>query len=71
MDFNAMLAKFLPGQGAEEPNNGILDYGNRAPAQQPAQAAQVDEMILDRGADLFQRVSATYRDKLEKKEVGI
>ncbi len=73
LDINSMLAKFLPGAGGneEEANNGILDYAKREPNRAPANEAPVEDMILDRGADLFQRVSATYRDKLEKKEVGI
>lgn len=73
LDLNSMLAKFLPGAGGgeEEANNGILDYAKREPSRAPANEAPAEDMILDRGADLFQRVSATYRDKLEKKEVGI
>jgi len=68
MDFNSLLAQFLPKSGAEEPaGQGILEYaGGRSPA-----SAQPEDSYLDRNADIFQRIHQTYQEKQARRQLGI
>jgi hypothetical protein len=57
-DLSGLLAQFLPQKKDEEARgNGILDYGGR----QPASEAPIS--LLDRSANIFERIHETYQDK--------
>ncbi len=69
VDLNGLLAQFMPKTEEDLPNkNGILDFkgGGRAPA-----AAEEPVSLLDKGADLFQRIHETMSEKNRKGHVGI
>jgi len=65
-DLSSLLAQFLPKKDEEpEYKNGILDFGSRGPAgEQPVS-------LLDRGANIFERIHKTYQEKAEKGVVGV
>lgn len=64
-DLSGLLAKFLPKEEEDAAKNGILDFGGREPAsEQP-------ESLLDRNANIFQRVHQTYQEKNQKGLVGV
>lgn len=66
-DLSGMLAQFLPKKDDEGGNkNGILDFGGRAPA-----AADDNGSLLDRKANIFDRIHQTYQEKQKRKFIGI
>ncbi|MBC7690899.1 MAG: hypothetical protein H7222_03965 [Methylotenera sp.] len=67
LDLNGLLAQFLPKPEEEkDKHNSILEYGSRSPASDGA-----PEALLGKDANLFQRISETYKDKNGKGFVGI
>lgn len=65
-DLSGLLAQFLPKKEDEAgPKNGILDYGGRNPAgDQPLS-------LLDKNANIFQRIHDTYQDKNREGKIGL
>ncbi len=66
-DLSGLLAQFLPKADDQGAKNGIIDYGSRTPAA--AEAAD-DGSLLDRSANLFQRVHDAYQVRSRKGLVG-
>lgn len=67
VDFNSMLAKFLPKDekpSEETKGEGIQALVNRGPASAD------EEQLLDQNVDLFQRIAKTYSDKAGRSEVS-
>jgi hypothetical protein len=65
-DLSGMLAQFLPKKEEEAKNpNGILDFGGRSPA------AEGPISLLDKNANIFDRIHETYQDKNRRGKVGI
>ncbi|MCM2279573.1 MAG: hypothetical protein NDJ89_15970 [Oligoflexia bacterium] len=64
-DLSSMLAQFLPKKEDEVGQNGILDYGGRSPASDESAS------LLDRNANIFERIHQTYQSKQKAKSVGI
>ncbi len=63
-DLSSLLAQFLPKKEDETSKNGILDYKKRA-------IASDDSSLLDRNANLFERIHNTYQAKQKRHEVGV
>ncbi len=63
-DLSSLLAQFLPKKEDETSKNGILDYKKRA-------IASDDSSLLDRNANLFERIHNTYQAKQKSRTVGV
>lgn len=62
-DLSGLLAKFLPNKEEEQAKNNILDYGGRAPA------SDENGSLLDRNANLFERIHNAYQEKQRKRGI--
>lgn len=68
VDLGKLLAQFLPKDDEKAGNeNGILDFGGRAPAAEPDDSAS----LLDRSVNIFERVSQAYQHKAKQGKIGI
>jgi hypothetical protein len=65
-DPSALLAKFLPQKEDAQAKGTILDYGR---ARGPA--AQAPDSLLDRSANIFERIHKTYQEKSSKGLIGM
>jgi hypothetical protein len=66
-DLSGLLAKFLPQKEDEaKKGNGILDYGAKRTL-----ASDGNESLLDRGANIFERIHKTYQEKAQRGVVGL
>lgn len=65
-DLSGLLAQFLPKEEDKKGQNGILDFGGRAPS-----AGGGDGPLLGPKENIFDRVSKQYQQQLLKKRVGI
>ncbi|MCM2323978.1 MAG: hypothetical protein NDJ90_12020 [Oligoflexia bacterium] len=63
-DLSNMLAQFLPKKEDEAGQNSILDFGGRNPASE-------EYSLLDRQANIFERIHQAYQTKQKSKNVGI
>ena len=67
-DLSGLLSQFLPKEDKDlGPKNGILDFGGNGREI----ATDPDASLLGRDADIFKRVSDTYRGKSQQGQVGI
>ncbi len=66
-DLNAMMEKFLGKKGEEAAGRGILDFGARGGAGQGEQPYS----LLDRNANIFDRIHQTYQDKTRRGVIGL
>jgi hypothetical protein len=64
-DLSGLLAQFLPKKDEEKPGNGILDFGGRNPASDGPIS------LLDRNANIFDRIHETYQDKNRRGRIGL
>ena len=63
-DLSSLLAQFLPKKEDETTKNGIMDYRKRSIASE-------DSSLLDRNANLFERIHNTYQAKQKSRNVGV
>jgi hypothetical protein len=65
-DLSAMMEKFLGKKGEDGRGQGILDFGqgNARPGQQPYS-------LLDRNANIFERIHQTYQDRNRRGVIGL
>jgi hypothetical protein len=66
-DLSGLLAQFLPKDQEKPQKNGILDFGSRAPAAQ----SELPISLLDKNANLFERIHRTYQEKNQRGLIGI
>jgi len=64
-DLSGLLAQFLPKKEDELSKNGIMEFGSRGPA------GEAPLSLLDKNANIFQRIHETYQDKNRQKAVGM
>ncbi|MEK6706499.1 MAG: hypothetical protein AABZ06_12005 [Bdellovibrionota bacterium] len=62
-DLSGLLAQFLPKKDDELPKNGILDYGRHPASEAPLS-------LLDRNANIFERIHEAYQEKHRRGSVG-
>ena len=65
-DLSGLLAQFLPKKEEEKNGNGILDFGGNR-----GLASEGPISLLDRNANIFDRIHETYQDKNRRGRVGL
>jgi hypothetical protein len=65
-DLSAMMEKFLGKKGEEGRGQGILDFG-----QGNGRAGEQPYSLLDRNANLFERIHQTYQDRSRRGIIGL